>query len=309
MSINKPSLVLHKDSLLSFKTKTLGMSEILNSLIGSGLFSVSFHDQPEPDTLRCERAQTIYLNNKKIYLDFWEYSQPTYSMEVLEANYDIIIKLQKPEMDHDRFEEKCNRKNVLTGVTYEKRHELFDKVVPWTFFPSKMLHEYILGNKPLPRREKEIFGFFCGKPWHQRNKLRDKFKEEGIVDFIDSDQTWKSTTTLQKDDYLQLMINSKFGISLHGRMSHFTEAKNRREIDYMFLKKPLLMNYCPHYYDPLIDGHHYVSINLNTDFKKLEDEYDWDKIAENGYNWYMKNASPYGVAESFMKIMKDRGLM
>jgi hypothetical protein len=45
---------------------------------------------------------------------------------------------------------------------------------------------------------------------------------------------------------------------LAGRASMVTDAKNRREIDYMMLKKPLLLNYKPKYYDEMIEGKHYI---------------------------------------------------
>jgi len=102
------------------------------------------------------------------------------------------------------------------------------------------------------------------------------------------------------------MRTSKYGLCLHGRGSHFTEAKNRREIDYMLLKKPLLLNYDPNYYNSMIDGKHYIKINEKTSLENLEKEYNIDEIAQNGYQWYKDNASPMGAANTFLQIMKDR---
>jgi hypothetical protein len=66
------------------------------------------------------------------------------------------------------------------------------------------------------------------------------------------------------------------------------------------------LNYKPHYYNPLINGKHYIYVNEKTDLKKLDEQYNIKEIAENGYQWYLENASKNGAAKVFSQIMKSR---
>jgi len=271
------------------------------------MFNVSFHNEEEPERHKSQRATTMYFNGAKIYVDFWDYPSPTFTKETFLDDYGLIIKLQMPKMNHDEFEKKCIDKNNLMDISYERRHFVFDKITPWTFFNSRMFNPYILFQKALPEMNIERVGFFCGKTWRTRKKMCEKLKSSG-VEVVESDNKYKSSTALTQKEYIQKMFTSRYGIVLHGRGSHFTEAKNRREIDYMLLRKPLLLNYRPNYSDPLIEGVHYIYIDEKTDFKSIEDKYNVDEIAENAYEWYLRNASPIGVAKSFMEIMKKEGL-
>ena len=108
------------------------------------------------------------------------------------------------------------------------------------------------------------------------------------------------------EDFLRKMRESKFGIVLPGRGSWATETKNRREIDYMMMKKPLLMTYSPTYYNPLVEGTHYIRWDKEESIEKIQDKYDIKAIAENGHKWYLDNASPLGVAKTFIQIAKEK---
>ena len=111
---------------------------------------------------------------------------------------------------------------------------------------------------------------------------------------------------LTDEEYLKKMQGCKYGLVLHGRASAFSEFKNRREIDYMMMMKPLLLNYRPHYYNQLLEGKHYIYLDEKTEIKNLENMYNIEEIAKNGYEWYKNNASPLGVVQSFLKIMNDK---
>ena len=127
------------------------------------------------------------------------------------------------------------------------------------------------------------------------------------IEYRESDQSFKNCRPLSDKEYVQYMAESKYGIVLPGRVSWFTEGKNRREIDYMMMRKPLLLTYTPYYYNELKPGIHYIKIDPETDISTLENDYDIDQIAENGFQWYKENASPLGAAKVFKQIMDDRG--
>jgi len=301
--MSKPTLSINQKNIDN-KFGTLGLTELICYLRDSGEFDISYHDE-EIKMTKGDRAGILYFNGKKIYLDVWEYSLPTYSKKVYNSEFDLIIKLQHPNWNEKMFNKKCNRKKILDHVTPEERMEYIRKIVPWTFFASRMLRPFIDNEDAIVSKPIERTGFFCGKAWRSRKAMTKKIEEIGI-EVIRSNQGTRRGKPLSNEDYLHKMQTSKYGLVLHGRGSHVTEAKNRREIDYMLLKKPLLLNYKPNYYNPLVKGKHYIHINEKTDFEKIESEYNIDEIAEAGYQWYLDNASPNGVVKTFLQIMNER---
>jgi len=276
--------------------------EILHYLSDSDLFDISFHT----DHIKAFKGQMgtiLYYQDKKVYLDLWEYPTPSYSPSCTNANLDLVIKLQHKVMTKENLTRFCKRKNILMHLSDEERQAYIDKFIPWTFFASRLLLPFVGKEiEPLPI---ERLGFFCGKVWKSRLSMKAHLEECGI-EYTKSSQEVRSGRPLTDAEFLHKMKTSKYGIVLKGRGSMFTEAKNRREIDYMMLKKPLLLNYKPYYYDPLIDGKHFIYIDEKTDFENLDKLYNIDEIANNGYEWYKRNASPMGVAESFLRIMNDK---
>lgn len=301
----KPSLIVNKGYIYGNASQTLG-TEMPVYVAESGLFDVSYHTE-SISVSRGERGTILYYNGKKVYVDFWEYMLPSYSKPVYDANFDLIIKLQHYKITPEFFEEACQKKKTLLFVTPEERQAFLAKVVPWSFFCSGMIRQFIGKEDSLPQAPIERLAFFCGKTWKCRKKMREKFERDGI-EYICSNRNPEKgfKNPINNQTYIQRMMSSKFGLALAGRRSWFTEAKNRREIDYMILKKPLLLNYKPCYYNPMVEGKHYIYFDLNTNLKEIENRYNINEIAQNGYEWYKENASPNGCAKSFLKIMTDK---
>lgn len=302
--MSKPKLSVCKVNVDGIH-RTLGMKEILDHLIGSGEFDVTYHKETVHH-FKGMRGTIVYYNDKKILIDFWEYGTPAYTMEAYNLNFDLIIKLQHRAWPNiESFQKSCRRKNVMMGLTDEQREEYFNKFVPWTFFPSRLMSKFVGKEDELESLPIERVAFFCGKGWKCRGKMIRKIESEGI-EFVRSSQEMHKGRPLTDEQYIHYMRTSKYGLVLHGRCCIFTEPKNRREIDYMMLKKPLLLNYKPFYYNPLVEGKHYIYIDENFSCKEIEKMYNIDEIANNGYQWYKDNASPQGVVSSFKQIMKDR---
>jgi len=297
------SLVVNKMDLAN-PWSTLGMTELLTYLVNSGQFNVSYHNE-RLAAMRTERACTVFCNGKKILIDLWDYSTPTFTSETINANYDLILKLQVRKMTSEEFELECQRGKSFMGLNEEQRKSFFNKIFPWTFFCSRMMKQFIGKEDQIQPIPTERIGFFCGKDWRCRRGMKNKLHKEGI-EYLTSDQELFQKP-LKEPDFFHRMMSSKYGIVLHGRGGAFCEAKNRREIDYMMVKKPILLNYKPSYYNPMIEGKHYIYIDENTNFKDLENMYNINDIAANGHQWYKDNASPDGVVKTFLQIMKDRG--
>lgn len=297
----KPQLKINQRDIIN-PFHTLGMSELLTHLVNSNEFDISYHEE-RFDAFRGERACLLYYNNKKIYLDLWDYSSPTFTDKILLGNFDLIIKLQLAKTNRDDFNTNCKKINLFQKYTDEDRKQFFDKLVPWIFFYSRLMKPFVGQeyNQVIPI---ERLGFFCGKGWRCRRRIRASLQKQNI-EYINSDQELFQKP-LSEPEFINRMQSSKYGIVLHGRAGAFCEAKNRREIDYMMFKKPLLLNYRPHYYNPMEEGKHYIYFNEKTVLTNIEKQYNIDEIASNGYQWYKENASPEGITKSFLKIMKAR---
>jgi hypothetical protein len=59
----------------------------------------------------------------------------------------------------------------------------------------------------------------------------------------------------------------------------------------------------------LVEGKHYIYIDANTDFKNLDKMYNMEEIVSNATDWYNKNASPKGVADTLIQILTERGIV
>lgn len=295
---------------------TLGLTELLNCLIKSNKFDVTYYDE-KVLSVKAERSTILHYNGKKIFIDFWDYAMPTHTGNIFKSDMDLIIKLQHPKMTFDEFNRRCISKKMYTEATIEQKQAFFNKIIPWTFFCSKMMKPFIGQEYSIEQLPIKQVAFFCGKTWKCRIPMRDKLRAFG-VEFIDSDQAGNNLykgkpsagKVLTNEEYLNKMRSSKYGLVPHGRGSVMSEAKNRREIDYMMLKKPLLLNYRPNYYNPLIEGKHYIYIDekiSKIDLDNLENKYNINDIAMNGYEWYLNNASENGVVNTFLQIMRDKG--
>lgn len=281
---------------------TLGFDYIVGALKDSPLFNVQDH-KDEVKTVKGQRGTILYFNDKKIYLDFWEYYVPSHSNEALAANFDLIIRLQHRNIEADKYVHFANRKNIFGRHVEDKiLTDHWNKMIPWTFFPSKNMMPYIGKEHELTSLPIQQLGFFCGFNWKCRHSMKKKLESDGIR-YVSREKDGNITD----EEFLKLMRSSKFGIILPGRNTFITDSKNRREIDYMMARKPILMSYRPYYYDPLIDGKHYIYIDEKTNLNELENKYNIEQMAEDAFQWYQRNASPSGIASSFLKIMTDKG--
>lgn len=283
---------------------TLGMDIYLAALKDSGQFDVYTHEE-YLSTLRGERATILILEGKRIFLDFWEYPAPTFSESVPSANFDLIIKLQAREMTFDYFNRCCNRKGMFKSLTDDQKKAFLSKVVPWSFFPSRMIKQFVGKEDQIEAIPIERECFFCGKGWKSRGRIKNSLVAQGI-EYLDSNQELRRGKPINDEEYIKRMKSSKYGLVLGGRGSLFSDNKNRREIDYMILKKPLLMNYKPFYYNPLVPGKHFILIDEKTEISKLDQMYNTGEIVKNAYEWYQNNATPQGLVKSFLQITKEK---
>lgn len=281
---------------------TLGFEYIVGNLSKSNLFQVEDHKE-KISTNKGFRGTILYFNGKKIYLDFWEYSAPTHTKEVFRADFDLIIKLQHINLGEKEYAKFIMHKRWLGDAQEPELISFYRKIVPWTFFPSKTFFPYIGREQDLISLPIEQLGFFCGRNWKARHPMKDTLDKAGIKYICNEVEGQR----ISDEAFMHLMLSSQFGIVLPGRSTHVSDSKNRREIDYMMMRKPLLISYRPYYYDPLVEGKHYIFIDDKTNFKVLPDMYNIKEMTENAFQWYQRNASVNGIVQSFLKIMTDKG--
>ncbi len=295
-------IVLNKWQRDTGSLGTLGMAFMLNAIAKD--FDISYHDEIlEAGPRKC-RATTIYVDNYKIYLDFWEYAGPTHTEEVFNANFDLIIRLQHPNMTFDAYMKECKKNLTFLDKSSSEIKQFYDRIVPFSFFPSRILEAYCGHEKYLFSDRINQYGFFCGRDWKCRREYKKRIVNAGL-EYISSQLGVENVKPLTDGEFIEKMSTSKVGIVLHGRHGWASDMKNRREIDYFMMKKPLVLNYKPHYYDELIDGEHYIYWDKQN-ILDLEKLYDLEKIAENGHNWYLRNATPSAISALFKKVLKDK---
>jgi len=225
-------------------------------------------------------------------------------MTILKQPFDLIIKLQHNTRDFEHYWQWTTNKQMYVGESKETVKSHFDKIIPWTFFPSKTMFQYIGKEDQLASLPIEQFGFFCGRNWKARHSMKDKLEKEGLKYFSNNEGQ-----RITDEEFMHYMLSSQYGIVLPGRSTGVTDSKNRREIDYMMMRKPLMISYKPYYYDPLIPGKHYIFVDEKTNFKDIPKLYNINEMVQNAYEWYQNNATPSGIAKSFLKIMSDKKFM
>ena len=157
----------------------LGMSYLLTCLNESPLFEIEYHRE-FIDSNRGNAGSVIYFEDKKIYLDLWEYATPSHTDIVYNSNFDLIIKAQHKKMSLQAYSRYCDRKKLMS-IDPSLRGQWLEKFVPWTFFPSKMMDrlnvERIMTEPNKYPIERDCF--FCGRHWKGRLKIIDSLKKTG----------------------------------------------------------------------------------------------------------------------------------
>ena len=284
----------------------LGLPELLTTLIESNVFDITYHND-RINATKGDRGSVLYYNDKKIYLDVWDYACPTHSPQVWDANFDLIIKLQHAFLTPEEYDARCQTKHQLfIDKSPEQRKMFWNRIVPWTFFCSRIMKQFIGKEDEITSEPINQLAFFCGKHWRCRHGISESLKRNGIEYIISDQGCYESGRPLSDEEYIKKMKSCQLGLVLHGRSSAFSQSLNRREIDYMMLKKPLLLNYKPYYYNGLIEGKHYIYFNEKSTLKDLLMMYNVEEIGRNGYEWYKANASNKGVVNTFLQILREK---
>ena len=89
-----------------------------------------------------------------------------------------------------------------------KVKEFYNKIVTWTFFPSKLMIPYVGKENELRPIVTEQIGFFFGKNWRCRRHMKAKLEKEGII-YINREENGINVS-ISDEKYLHLMLSSEF---------------------------------------------------------------------------------------------------
>jgi len=175
----------------------------------------------------------------------------------------------------------------------------------WIFWGRQPRELEKLSNNNLDYSSRRIESIFIGKC---ENKVQEQFRLN--QDWSNYIQVYKMHKADEKyiysqNEYLQLLKNSKFGISLRG-----FGPKCNREIELMaFGTVPIIdSTVSMDYYDSPIENIHYFRINNPSDIKKIIQscsEEKWNQMSQACVNWYKKNCSTNGSFQTTMNAIKD----
>jgi len=172
----------------------------------------------------------------------------------------------------------------------------------WIFWPK---HSRIYDSKKEHLRksyeDREIFSGFIGAP---TNLKRNQFAAEwsSICEFFRF-----THDPIDHDKYLETCSSFKFGISLPG-----VGPKCLRDIEYMGMGTVPVFSpgVSIDYYDPLVEGIHYVGAgNPGEAIEKMKtiSKTKWEEMSNNCIEWFEKNCSIEGSFKTTVSVIENDG--
>lgn len=161
-------------------------------------------------------------------------------------------------------------------------------VKPWIFWPRRpsVVEEHI---ERLTWEERTTESIFIG---NFENDVQEKFRTG--IDWMDAVTEYHCTAGTQhkftQEEYLDMLKQSKFGLCLRGFGS-----KCHREVELMAMGTvPLITEHASidSYYDPPVEGKHYIRVNSPEDAKHKVREITkekWEEMSKACHQWYLDN--------------------
>jgi len=165
------------------------------------------------------------------------------------------------------------------------------EVRPWIFWPRRpIILEKVLEKGRLEYNERTIDSIFIGN-----------FENDVQAKYRNTNEDWKSILTeyhctaghthkFTQQEYLEKLRASRFGLCLRG-----FGGKCHREVELMaFGTVPVVTPEVSiqSYYDPPIEGVHYLRANSPEDFKRVVSNVSqekWETMSQACWEWYQRN--------------------
>jgi len=271
----------------------------IQKLIDGGLFEVKYEDFPEFNVRevvgkRHSFIGFVKLNNVLIGIDVWDGPHPTSDIAEYLMDSDfysktkIIFKIQyRP--NHQVSSLKTFKEK--TGIILSNWTMFHGAVFPLSYFKwdNNESHKYLtyISGK---RRDNWI------------NVYRDS-KEIATFDNSGYTKVKKNRPKVTNEDYLKVVRECKWGLSLMGKRVGHMDCKNRREVEFSSCGMPLILNYTPEYPFPFEKNKHYVYINKPEDLINIRD-IDPIPYHEASIETYDKYFSDKGSSQVFLDLVE-----
>ena len=193
----------------------MGLRYLLKGIQTTPNANITKHTYVHETSSKSPMGSVIYVNDKKIYLDVWEYGSPTFLIETIKENFDLIIKLQLSKLSVDSYMNHKTLKALVAECGEFKFREFVGKMTPWTFFPSSSFERFSGKEQDLIKNKSENrLAFFCGKFWKSRHVALNKLREDNL-ELIESDR--KMLKSISDVELIEKMLDSRIGLVLAGR--------------------------------------------------------------------------------------------
>lgn len=221
------------------------------------------------------------LDDFPFFIDDWDYSYPTSYLDNPKVLYPYlknnlpptILKIQYSSNHKEKYDNLYNKYNI--------------KVLPFIIFPNRYFN---LGfDKWDSNKQHKYLCFHTGRQWRERSRWINYLKNN-------ISEIPQINTKLTTQEYQSLLLDTKWGLVLKGKGI----GKNRREIEYMSIGMPLVLNYKPEYPFPYNANEHYVYLEKPKDIEKLKD-IDPEPYAKKSLDIYNRyyNYNSGGLYHSF----------
>jgi hypothetical protein len=270
---------------------------MITHLIDSGLFEVKYEDFPpelDVDNRRIQFLAFFKVDGDLFGVDTWDSHYPTICSKEKIAESDfykdtkMIFKTQRPNETDDTWKEFED----YTGI----------KTSNWTMFPTE---KYPLGSFSwLDNPYKKYYGIISGKrrpQWMEYYRDNPDFFVPPEVP-VEKSNTKVSSDRVSFGDFMKILKETLWGVSLHGKKLKDMDCKNRREVEYSSCGIPLALNYKPEYSFPFNAGEHYWYFENMEDLKNIVDV-DPMPFHYKSLEAYEKWFSPKGSTQVFLDLI------
>ena len=241
-------------------------------------------------------------------LDMWEESG---YCEIIEGETDDVFIWANEPGDILLYE--YDRWDVYPGLPSRWKKAFFGGMqhpqgTPWTYWgrhPKKLEAKIAEGIKSY--EDRAIESIFLGKVEnHVQLKNRTRHDWGPAVELFNmpikmgDSFNWPYT----QDEYLEKVSSTRFGLCLPGY-----GPKCNREVEYLGLGVvPIVTKgVCTQYFDPLIEGKHFLRANSPEHFTSILVEFSkdrWEYMSYNCRQWYEANCSRRGSFEVTARMTK-----
>lgn len=201
---------------------------------------------------------------------------------------------------------------LMGNGSKEKEIDILNKneiiAKPWVFWGRRpeILEKYIGNNRCKGYKERSMNTVFIGNIENSiQAKWRDDKKEwKDVIDVFLITAGQKHV--MSQEEYLENMANSRFGLSFAGY-----GCKCNRDVELMALGTVMLRTKgvnVDSYYEPLIEGTHYINVNSKDDVKRVVEEVSeekWEIMSKACREWYLRNCHSKNTFDVWMNVMMN----